>query len=154
MAAVAVVGTVGGIYGIGGGSILAPILLALGYSAYEVAARDTRGDVPHLDRWDRHLPQCSRRPTAAAIAPTGRSARSSAPAGSRAATSAPDLQRHLPERALRRLLGLIACLVAARYIQTSIQPTLSPPPRTSRPLTRPAVRRDERNINSSSQRRS
>jgi hypothetical protein len=31
------VGTVGGIYGIGGGSILAPILLALGYSAYEVA---------------------------------------------------------------------------------------------------------------------
>ena len=29
-----VVGTVGGIYGIGGGSILAPILLALGYSAY------------------------------------------------------------------------------------------------------------------------
>ena len=32
-----VVGTVGGIYGIGGGSILAPILLALGYSAFEVA---------------------------------------------------------------------------------------------------------------------
>src|ERR1700689_1501687 len=31
------VGTVGGIYGIGGGSILAPILLAVGYSAYEVA---------------------------------------------------------------------------------------------------------------------
>ena len=31
------VGTVGGIYGIGGGSILASILLALGYSAYEVA---------------------------------------------------------------------------------------------------------------------
>jgi uncharacterized protein len=31
------VGTVGGIYGIGGGSILAPILMALGFSAYEVA---------------------------------------------------------------------------------------------------------------------
>jgi hypothetical protein len=31
------VGVVGGIYGIGGGSILAPILVALGYSAIEVA---------------------------------------------------------------------------------------------------------------------
>ena len=31
------VGVVGGIYGIGGGSILAPILLALGLSVYEVA---------------------------------------------------------------------------------------------------------------------
>ena len=33
------------------------------------------------------------------------------------------LQRHLPELTLRRLLGLIACLVAVRYAQTSIQPT-------------------------------
>jgi uncharacterized membrane protein YfcA len=39
------------------------------------------------------------------------------------------LQRHLPERSLRRLLGLIACLVAARYIQTSVQQP---------PSTRPA----------------
>ena len=31
------VGTVGGIYGIGGGSILAPILVGLGFSVYEVA---------------------------------------------------------------------------------------------------------------------
>jgi uncharacterized membrane protein YfcA len=32
-----VVGTVGGIYGIGGGSLLAPVLLIAGFSAYEVA---------------------------------------------------------------------------------------------------------------------
>jgi uncharacterized protein len=32
-----VVGTVGGIYGIGGGSLLAPVLLVAGFSAYEVA---------------------------------------------------------------------------------------------------------------------
>ena len=38
------------------------------------------------------------------------------------------LQRHLPERSLRRLLGVIACLVAARYIQTSVQQ-----PATTRP---------------------
>src|SRR6478752_5455527 len=31
------VGTLGGIYGIGGGSLLAPILLLAGFSAYEVA---------------------------------------------------------------------------------------------------------------------
>ena len=31
------VGTVGGIYGVGGGSLLAPILIAAGFSAYEVA---------------------------------------------------------------------------------------------------------------------
>jgi uncharacterized protein len=31
------IGTIGGIYGVGGGSMLAPILLAVGYSAYEVA---------------------------------------------------------------------------------------------------------------------
>ena len=29
------------------------------------------------------------------------------------------LQRRLPEHAIRRLLGLIACLVAARYIQSA-----------------------------------
>lgn len=32
-----VVGVVGGIYGIGGGSLLAPILIGLGFSVYEVA---------------------------------------------------------------------------------------------------------------------
>jgi hypothetical protein len=32
-----VVGVVGGIYGIGGGPLLAPILIALGFSVYEVA---------------------------------------------------------------------------------------------------------------------
>ena len=31
------VGTVGGIYGIGGGSILAPILVGLGFTVFEVA---------------------------------------------------------------------------------------------------------------------
>ena len=31
------VGVIGGIYGIGGGSILAPLLIGLGFSIYEVA---------------------------------------------------------------------------------------------------------------------
>jgi hypothetical protein len=37
------------------------------------------------------------------------------------------LQSRLPERALRRLLGSIACVVAARYIQTAAVTPQSPP---------------------------
>jgi len=32
------------------------------------------------------------------------------------------LQARVPERNLRRLLGLIACLVAVRYVQQAAQP--------------------------------
>jgi uncharacterized membrane protein YfcA len=38
------------------------------------------------------------------------------------------LQRHIPEASLRGLLGLIACLIAARYTQTAIQQSTSPTP--------------------------
>jgi hypothetical protein len=38
------------------------------------------------------------------------------------------LQARLPERNLRRLLGLIACLVAARYIQTAAATSTSQRP--------------------------
>jgi hypothetical protein len=38
------------------------------------------------------------------------------------------LQSRLPEASLRRLLGLIACLVAARYTQTAIQQSTSRTP--------------------------
>jgi hypothetical protein len=43
------------------------------------------------------------------------------------------LQSRRPERTLGRLLGLIVCLVATRYIQTSIQPSPKHPARTRRP---------------------
>lgn len=36
-----------------------------------------------------------------------------------------ELQSRLPERTLRRLLGTIACVVAACYIQTAATPTRS-----------------------------
>lgn len=45
-----VVGVVGGIYGIGGGSLLAPILIALGFSVHEVAPATPRRDVPNVYR--------------------------------------------------------------------------------------------------------
>ena len=43
------------------------------------------------------------------------------------------LHSRLPEASLRRLLGLIACLVAARYTQTAIQhSSRTPAPAVSR----------------------
>ena len=36
------------------------------------------------------------------------------------------LQRRIPEASIRRLLGLIACLVALRYIQEGVQPAPAP----------------------------
>jgi uncharacterized protein len=127
------VGTVGGIYGIGGGSILAPILLALGYSAYEVAPATLAatfltsigGIVTYQVLQTTH---------GGAIAPDWTLGAFLGAGGFAGSYLGARLQRHLPERSLRRLLGLIACLVAARYIQTSVQP--SPPSRPAHPSTR------------------
>jgi hypothetical protein len=122
-----VVGTVGGIYGIGGGSLLAPILLAVGFSAYEVAPAtlaatfltSIAGIATYLVLQATH---------GGAISPDWALAAFLCAGGFAGSYLGARLQRHLPERALRRLLGLIACLVAARYIQTGIQPSPSTRP--------------------------
>jgi uncharacterized membrane protein YfcA len=116
------VGTLGGIYGIGGGSILAPILLARGYSAYEVAPATLAatfltsigGIVTYQVLQVTH---------GGVIAPDWALGAFLGAGGFAGSYLGARLQRHLPERTLRRLLGLIACLVAVRYVQTSIQPT-------------------------------
>ncbi|MGA2011128.1 MAG: sulfite exporter TauE/SafE family protein [Solirubrobacteraceae bacterium] len=119
-----IVGTVGGIYGIGGGSILAPILLALGYSAYEVApatlAATFLTSIGGIITY-----QILQATHGGAIAPDWAHAAFLGAGGFAGSYLGARLQRHLPERSLRRLLGVIACLVAVRYIQTSIQ---QPPP--------------------------
>ena len=121
------VGTVGGIYGIGGGSILAPILLALGYSAYEVAPATLAatfltsigGIVTYQVLQITH---------GGTIAPDWALGAFLGAGGFAGSYLGARLQRHLPERTLRRLLGLIACLVAIRYIQTGIQPAANSRP--------------------------
>jgi uncharacterized membrane protein YfcA len=123
-----VVGTVGGIYGIGGGSILAPILLALGYSAYEVAPATLAATFLTLIGGIITY-QILQTTHGGAIAPDWALAAFLGAGGFAGSYLGARLQRHLPERSLRRLLGVIACLVAARYIQTSIQQP---------PATRPA----------------
>ena len=122
------VGTVGGIYGIGGGSILAPILLALGYSAYEVApatlAATFLTSIGGILTY-----QILQTTHGGAIAPDWALGAFLGAGGFAGSYLGARLQRRLPERSLRKLLGLIACLVAARYIQTGVaQP----------PSTRPA----------------
>jgi uncharacterized protein len=115
-----VVGTVGGIYGIGGGSILAPILLAFGYSAYDVApATLTATFLTSIGGIVTY--QVLQTTHGGAIAPDWALGVFLGAGGFAGSYLGARLQRHLPERSLRRLLGLIACLVAARYIQTSVQ---------------------------------
>jgi uncharacterized membrane protein YfcA len=115
-----VVGTVGGIYGIGGGSILAPILMAFGYSAYEVApatlAATFLTSIAGIVTY-----QVLQATHGGAIAPDWALGAFLGAGGFAGSYLGARLQRRLPERSLRRLLGLIACLVAARYIQTSVQ---------------------------------
>jgi len=127
------VGTVGGIYGIGGGSLLAPILLAAGFSAYEVAPATLTatfltsivGIATYLVLQATH---------GGAIAPDWALAAFLCAGGFLGSYLGARLQRHLPERSLRRLLGLIACLVAARYIQTGIR--TAPPAQPAHATTR------------------
>jgi hypothetical protein len=111
------VGTIGGIYGIGGGSVLAPILIAFGYSVYEVAPATLAatfltslvGIVTYQVLQLLHQGPISPQWVLGFCLGAGGFAGSYC--GAR-------LQRRLPERSLRRLLGVVACLVAARYLQT------------------------------------
>jgi uncharacterized membrane protein YfcA len=121
------VGTAGGLYGIGGGSLLAPILLAAGLSAYDVAPAtltatfltSIAGIVTYQILQATH---------GGTIAPDWALGAFLGAGGFGGSYLGARLQRHLPERAIRRLLGLIVCVVAARYIETGVHP---PPARPS-----------------------
>jgi uncharacterized protein len=111
-----VVGTVGGIYGIGGGSLLAPILLIAGFSAYEVAPATITatfltsvvGVIAYQILQALH---------SGAVAPDWALGVWIGVGGFAGSYLGARLQRRLPEASIRRLLGVIACVIAARYIQ-------------------------------------
>jgi uncharacterized membrane protein YfcA len=117
-----VVGTIGGLYGVGGGSMLAPILIALGYSVYEVApstlAATFLTSVAGIATY-----QVLQTVHGGAIAPQWILGACLGLGGFAGSYCGARLQSRLPERNLRRLLGVIACLVAARYIQTAAEST-------------------------------
>ena len=121
-----VVGTVGGIYGIGGGSILAPILLACGYSAYEVApATLTATFLTSLVGVGAY--QVLQLTQGGSIAPDWILGLWVGAGGFIGSYLGARLQSRLPERSLRRLLGLIACVIAARYGEQAIHPGTARP---------------------------
>jgi len=114
-----VVGVVGGIYGIGGGSLLAPILIALGFSVYEVApATLTATFLTSIAGIATY--QVLQLSHGGAIAPEWVLGAFLGAGGFAGSYCGARLQSRLPERSLRRLLGCLACLVAARYIQTAV----------------------------------
>jgi uncharacterized membrane protein YfcA len=109
------VGVVGGVYGIGGGSLLAPILLAAGMSAYEVApatlAATFMTSVAGIATFEAlQLAQ------GGVVGPDWALGLFLGAGGFAGSYAGARMQRHLPETALRRLLGVIACAIAVRYI--------------------------------------
>jgi uncharacterized protein len=118
------VGLVGGIYGIGGGSLLAPILIACGFSAYEVAPATLLAtfltSIAGIATYE--VLQLTH---GGSIAPEWILGTAMGLGGFAGSYAGARLQSRLPETSLRRLLGLIACLVAARYTQTAIQQSSS-----------------------------
>jgi uncharacterized membrane protein YfcA len=115
-----VVGVVGGIYGIGGGSLLAPVLIASGFSAYEVAPATLLAtfltSIAGIATYE--ILQLTH---GGSVAPEWALGISMGLGGFAGSYAGARLQSRLPEASLRRLLGLIACVVAARYTQTAIQ---------------------------------
>jgi uncharacterized membrane protein YfcA len=130
-----VVGTLGGIYGIGGGSLLAPMLLAMGFSVYEVApatlAATFLTSLAGIATY-----QVLQVTHGGSIAPDWTLAAFLGAGGFAGAYLGARWQRHVPELALRRLLGVLACAVAARYVATVAQP--SAPERPHATLAQPA----------------
>jgi uncharacterized protein len=110
-----IVGCVGGIYGIGGGSILAPILIGSGRRAAEVApaalASTFLTSVAGVFTFiilatHRHGPVAPDWPTGIAL---GLGGLAGAYAGAR-------LQPRLPDAIIRRVLGVLVIAIGARYL--------------------------------------
>lgn len=120
------VGTVGGIYGIGGGSLLAPILMALGYSVFEVApatlAATFLTSIAGIATY-----QVLQLTHNGPVAPQWILGAFLGAGGFLGSYCGARLQQRLPETSLRRLLGLIASLVAVRYFQVAVTKNPTPP---------------------------
>jgi uncharacterized membrane protein YfcA len=121
------VGVLGGIYGVGGGSLLAPVLIICGFSAYEVAPATLLAtfltSIAGIATFE--VLQVTH---GGSVTPEWILGMSMGLGGFAGSYAGARLQSRLPETSLRRLLGLIACLVAARYAQTAIQRSFSPRP--------------------------
>ncbi len=111
----AAIGVVGGIYGVGGGSILAPILVGLGFSVAEVAPAALTSTFLTSIAGVITFAVLGLRGDGE-IAPDWLLGISIGVGGLAGSYLGARLQPRLPERALRRLLGFLALALAARYL--------------------------------------
>jgi hypothetical protein len=111
----AVVGCVGGIYGIGGGSILAPVLIGSGRRAFEVApaalactfVTSVAGVITFsILSINQHAPVAPNWPTGIALGVGGLAGGYT---GAR-------IQSRLPDVLIRRLVGILVTAIGARYL--------------------------------------
>ena len=119
VALAAVVGCVGGIYGIGGGSILAPVLIGSGRPPAEVApaalastfVTSVAGVITFtILSLHAHAPVAPDWPTGLAL---GAGGLAGAYLGAR-------LQSRLPDVAIRRIVGVLVIAIGARYLWTGL----------------------------------
>jgi uncharacterized protein len=113
------VGTIGGIYGIGGGSILGPILVGLGFSVVEVAPAALAATF--LTSFAGVLTYAAISLGASGdIAPEWALGAGMGIGGLAGAYLGARLQSHLPEALLRRGLGVLALALGVRYALQAI----------------------------------
>jgi len=113
------VGCVGGIYGIGGGSILAPILIGSGRKPVEVAPAalastfmtSVAGVITFV------ILAASRHGSVAPDWPTGIALGAGGLAGAYAGAR---LQSRMPDLLIRRLIGALVVLIGARYLWSGL----------------------------------
>jgi uncharacterized protein len=119
IALAAVVGCVGGIYGIGGGSILAPILIGSGRRAVEVApaalastfVTSVAGVITFtILSINQHAPVAPNWPTGIAL---GIGGLAGGYTGAR-------IQSRLPDVLIRRLVGILVVAIGARYLVSGL----------------------------------
>jgi uncharacterized protein len=119
IALAAAVGCIGGIYGIGGGSILAPILIGTGRRASEVApaalASTFVTSVAGVATFA--ILALHQQGTVAPDWPTGIALGAGGLAG---AYTGARIQARLPETAIRRIVGVLVVAIGARYLWAGI----------------------------------
>ena len=116
--AAAAVGCVGGIYGIGGGSILAPVLTGAGRQP-PGSARGAGGNVRDVGGRRHHLHDPVAPPARARVAdwPTGIALGAGGLAG---AYTGARIQSRLPDLAIRRVMGVLVIAIGIRYLWSGL----------------------------------
>jgi uncharacterized membrane protein YfcA len=113
------VGCVGGIYGIGGGSILAPVLIGTGRPPREVApaalastfVTSVAGVITFLVLSVHHH---------GSIAPDWPTGIALGIGGLAGAYTGARIQRHLPDTVIRRVMGVLVVAIAVRYLWSGL----------------------------------